>query len=123
MNEDENTPAPALRPTPTDGTASDGTPLLKYWLTTEEFAALDEATRAHYFALGDAYRIKPEASNKHQEKIALIVLFALAMTFAGLGVYGFVIDSLQLQILGFCGAMPTFLGFLIHLSMAMSSSD
>ncbi|MGD0291746.1 MAG: hypothetical protein ABSC63_19160 [Candidatus Binataceae bacterium] len=45
------------------------------------------------------------------------------MTFAVIGLYGYMIDSLQLQILGFCGAMPTFLGFLIHLSMAMSSLD
>jgi hypothetical protein len=123
LNElDDRAQPPAL--TPSEGPTSHGAgALLKYWLTADEYAALDQATRAHYFALGDAYRIKPEATNKHQEKIALVVLFALAMTFAGLGAYGFVIDSLQLQILGFCGAMPTFLGFLIHLSMAMSSSD
>ena len=103
--------------------ASDGAAApLKYWLTREEFAALDEETRGHYFAIGDEYRIKPEVTNKRQEKIALIVLFVLAVTFAAIGAYGYAIDSLQLQILGFCGAMPTVLGFLIHLSMSMSSS-
>jgi hypothetical protein len=96
---------------------------LKYYITTEELAALDEETRAHYFSLGDDYRIKPEVTNKRQEKIALVVLFLLAVSFAAIGLYGYVIDSLQLQIFGFCGAMPTFLGFLIHLMMAMSSLD
>jgi hypothetical protein len=107
-----------------DRLPSDGTgPLLKYYVTKEEFAALDEATRAHYFALGDDYRIKPEVTNIRQQKVALVVLFVLAMTFAAIGLYGYKIDSLQLQILGFCGAMPTLLGFLLHLSMAMSSFD
>jgi hypothetical protein len=96
---------------------------LKYYISKEEFAALDEATRAHYFAIGDDYRIKPEATDRRQEKIALIVLFTLAISFAAIGAYGYFTDSLQLQILGFCGAMPTFLGFLIHLSMTMSSID
>ncbi len=104
---------------PSDGKGA----LLKYYITKEEFAALDEATRAHYFALGDDYRIKPEVTDTRQQKIALVVLFVLAMTFAAIGLYGYKIDSLQLQILGFCGAMPTFLGFLLHLSMAMSSFD
>ncbi len=112
-----------------NGASSDRSPsdrtgaLLKYYITKEEFAALDEATRAHYFALGDDYRIKPEVTNTRQQKVALVVLFVLAMTFAAIGLYGYEIDSLQLQILGFCGAMPTFLGFLLHLSMAMSSFD
>jgi hypothetical protein len=107
-----------------DQLTSDGTgPLLKYYVTKEEFAALDEATRAHYFALGDDYRIKPEVTNTLQQKVPLVVLFGLAMTFAAIGLYGYEIDSLQLQILGFCGAMPTLLGFLLHLSMAMSSFD
>jgi hypothetical protein len=104
---------------PSDGAA----PLLKYYVTKEEFDGLDEATRAHYFALGDDYRIKPEVTNTRQQKVALVVLFDLAMTFAAIGLYGYKIDSLQLQILGFCGAMPTLLGFLLHLSMAMSSFD
>ena len=106
-------------PLPSDGTGA----LLKYYVTKEEFAALDEGTRAHYFALGNDYRIKPEVTNTHQQKIALVVLFVLALTFAAIGLYGYKIDSLQLQILGFCGAMPTLLGFLLHLSMAMSSLD
>jgi hypothetical protein len=104
---------------PSDGTAA----LLKYYITKEEFAALDEGTRAHYFALGEDYRIKPEVTNTRQQKVALVVLFVLALTFAAIGLYGYKIDSLQLQILGFCGAMPTLLGFLLHLSMAMSSLD
>jgi hypothetical protein len=104
---------------PSGGTGA----LLKYYVTKEEFAALDEATRALYFALGDDYRIKPEVTDTRQQKIALVVLFVLAMTFAAIGLYGYKIDSLQLQILGFCGAMPTLLGFLLHLSMAMSSFD
>jgi hypothetical protein len=104
---------------PLDGTGA----LLKYYVTKEEFAALDEATRAHYFALGDDYRIKPEVTDTRQQKVALVVLFSLAMTFAVIGLYGYKIDSLQLQILGFCGAMPTLLGFLLHLSMAMSTFD
>ena len=123
MNKAENKPtsesvvSSGVRPA--DGTG----PLLKYYVTKEEFAALDEATRAHYFALGDDYRIKPEVTNTRQQRVALVVLFGLAMTFAGIGLYGYKIDSLQLQILGFCGAMPTLLGFLLHLSMAMSSFD
>ena len=112
-----------------NGASSDRSPsdgkgaLLKYYITKEEFAALDEATRAHYFALGDDYRLKPEVTDTRQQKIALVVLFVLAMTFAAIGLYGYKIDSLQLQILGFCGAMPTFLGFLLHLSMAMGTFD
>jgi hypothetical protein len=111
------------------GASSDRLPLhgtgalLKYYVTKEEFAALDEATRSHYFALGDDYRIKPEVTNTRQQKVALVVLFVLALTFAAIGLYGYKIDSLQLQILGFCGAMPTLLGFLLHLSMAMSSFE
>ena len=85
---------------PPNGTGA----LLKYYVTKEEFAALDEATRAHYFALGDDYRIKPEVTNTRQQKVALVVLFGLAMTFAVIGLYGYKIDSLQLQISGFCGA-------------------
>jgi hypothetical protein len=69
---------------PSDGTAA----LLKYYITKEEFAALDEGTRAHYFALGEDYRIKPEVTNTRQQKVALVVLFVLALTFAAIGLYG-----------------------------------
>jgi hypothetical protein len=96
---------------------------LKYHITKEEFAALDEETRGHYFEVGDFYRIKPAVTDKRQEKIALIVLFVLTMTFAVVGLYGYTIDSWQLQILAFLGAMPTLFGFLIHLSMMMSSIE
>ena len=54
---------------------------------------MDEGTRAHYFALGNDYRIKPEVTNTHQQKIALVVLFVLALTFAAIGLYGYKIDS------------------------------
>jgi hypothetical protein len=113
-----------------DRLSSDGeTAPMKCWLTRAEFASLDESTRALYLSIGDEYRLKPpdrpepEVTDTRQQKIALVVLFTLAMTFAAIGVYGYKIDSLQLQILGFCGSMPTFLGFLIHLSMAMNSFD
>jgi hypothetical protein len=102
---------------------------MKCWLTKAEFASLDDESRGHYLAIGDEYRLKPpdrhdpEVTDKRQQKIALVVLFALALTFGAIGLYGYIIDSLQLQILGFCGAMPTSLGFLIQLSMAMSSLD
>ena len=102
---------------------------MKCWLTAAEFEALDRDARALYLAIGDEYRLKPPdrpepaVTDMRQERIALVVLFTLAIAFAAIGAYGYKIDSLQLQILGFCGAMPTFLGFLVHLSMALSSLD
>lgn len=98
-------------------------PPLKHWLTKEEYMRLDRAGRVRYAAVGDEYRLKPEAKELRQEKIALSVLAALAVTFGLIGAYGIVYDHWTLEIVGFCGAMPTFFGFLVHLAMHFSESS
>lgn len=95
---------------------------LKHWLTKEEYAALDEAMREHYIAHGGEFTLKPDPREKHQQKIAMLVLATLAMGFTAIGIYGTTNDNLELQILGFCGAMPTVFGFLVNLAMCLGWS-
>jgi hypothetical protein len=93
----------------------------RYWLSKEQYAALDEATRAHYILDGADYRLKPNANEIRQQKFALIVLASLAVIFTGLGIYGSATDRWTLQILAFCGGMPTLFGFLVQLAMYFSA--
>jgi hypothetical protein len=58
---------------------------------------------------------------KRQEKIGLLVLGTMVVGFASLGLYGLVVDDGPLQILAFCGGIPTLFGFLIQLTMHFSS--
>jgi hypothetical protein len=51
------------------------------------------------------------------------VLAALVLSFSALGAYGIATDNGPLEILAFCGAMPTLLGFLFLLSMHMTWLD
>jgi len=95
---------------------------LKHWLTKEEYAALDQATRESYVAHGDEFTLKPNPREKHQQKIAMVVLATLAVTFSAIGIYGTTNDNLELQILGFCGAMPTVFGLLVNLAMYLGWS-
>ncbi len=94
---------------------------LKHWLTKTEYAALDEKTRARYVADGDEYRLKPDPIEDRQLTIALLVLGALSLSFGLLGVYGLATDRCTLEILAFCGAIPTLFGFLVQLAMRLST--
>ena len=58
-----------------------------------------------------------------QEKMGLYVLAALVMIFSVIGFYGIEQDDGPLQVLGLCGAMPTFFGFLVLLGMRMTWLD
>jgi len=58
-----------------------------------------------------------------QEKWGLYVLAALVLSFSALGVYGVANDNGSLEVLAFCGAMPTLFGFLVLLGMHMSWMD
>jgi len=98
-------------------------PPLKHWLTKEEYMRLDGAARSRYAAEGGEYRLKPGVEELRQERIALFVLAALATTFGLIGVYGILYDHWTLEIVGFCGAMPTLFGFLVHLAMHFSESS
>jgi hypothetical protein len=82
---------------------------LKHWLTKEECAALDQTTRDHYIAHGDEFTLKPHPGENRQ-KIAMLVLATLALTFTVIGIYGTTNHKTELQILGFCGAMPMVFG-------------
>jgi len=95
---------------------------MKHWLTKEEYAALNQAMRGHYIAHGDEFTLKPDPREKHQQKIAMLVLATLALTFTVIGIYGTTNDNLEMQILGFCGAMPTVFGFLVNLAMYLGWS-
>lgn len=78
---------------------------------------LDGATRSRYTAEGGEYRLMPRIEELRQQKIALLVLATLVITFSLIGSFGFIYDHWTLEILGFCGAMPTLFGFLVHLAM------
>ena len=93
----------------------------RYWLRKEEYEALDEETRGLYTLDGADYRLKPNATELKQEKFALIVLASLTVSFTALGIYGSATDKWTLQILAFCGAMPTLFGFLAQLAMYFSA--
>jgi hypothetical protein len=95
---------------------------LKHWLTKEEYAALDRATREYYIAHDDEFTLKPNPGDRRQQKIAMVVLAILAVTFTVIGIYGTTNDNLELQILGFCGAMPTVFGLLVNLAMYLGWS-
>jgi hypothetical protein len=58
-----------------------------------------------------------------QEKWGLYVLAVLVLSFSALGAYGIATDNGPLEVLAFCGAMPTLLGFLLLLSMHMTWLD
>ena len=58
-----------------------------------------------------------------QEKVGLYVLAALVIIFSAIGFYGIEKDDGPLEILGFCGAMPTLFGFLLLLGMRMTWLD
>jgi hypothetical protein len=95
---------------------------LKHWLSREEYAGLDELTRGRYVLDGDEYRLKPDPKELREQKMALSVLAALALTFGLLGAYAIATDRWTLEILAFCGAMPTLLGLLVQLAMYFSWS-
>ena len=93
----------------------------RYWLSKEQYLALDAETRALYILDGEDYRLKPNPSEINQQKLAMIVLASLALIFIALGIYGTATDKWTLQILAFCGAMPTLFGFLVQLAMYFSA--
>ena len=95
---------------------------LKHWLTAEEYAELDENERDHYVAHGDEYKLRPDPREERQFKISLIVLGVLVLGFGLIGLYGRAIDDWSLEILGFCGSMPTLFSFFIQLAVFFSSS-
>jgi hypothetical protein len=66
-------------------------------------------------------RDSDERKEKRQEKIGLLILGTMVVGFASLGVYGVAVDDGPLQILAFCGGIPTLFGFLIQLTMHFSS--
>ena len=94
-------------------------PYRKQWLTREEYDAADEATRAHYAAAGDEYRLLA-VGDLRQQRIAMLVLLALTIAFGALGIFATLADHWTLQIVAFCGAMPTLLGFLVQLASYLS---
>jgi hypothetical protein len=58
-----------------------------------------------------------------QERWGLWVLAVLVLSFSSLGAYGIASDNGPLEVLAFCGAMPTLLGFLVLLGMHMTWLD
>ena len=90
------------------------------WLSEEDYSTLSKDARQHYIRIGDEYRLRPTASERRQEKIALFVMAALMLIFSAVGVYAAVVDDFALEILAFCGAMPTLFGLLIQLMMYFS---
>jgi hypothetical protein len=108
-----------VRPTPMKSVAADRP--RRNWLNKEEYEALDEERRASYTLDGAYYRLKPSANEIGQEKFGLIVLASLVVMFTALGIYGSATDKWTLEILAFCGAMPTLFGFLAQLAMYFSA--
>jgi hypothetical protein len=66
-------------------------------------------------------RLKPSASELHQQKLAVIILAPLVTIFTAIGIYGTIADKWTLQILAYCGAMPTLFGLLAQLAMYFSA--
>ena len=97
-------------------------PPLKHWLTKEEYMRLNRVARSRYTAEGGEYWLKPGIEELRQERLALFVLGALAAIFSLIGGYGVLYDHWTLEIVGFCGAMPTLFGFLAHFAMHFSES-
>jgi hypothetical protein len=109
--------APHLRPVkPIVAQAGAAAPR-RHWLSKEQYVALDAETRALYILDGEDYRLKPSPGEVNQQKLAMIVLASLALIFTALGIYGTITDKWTLQILAYCGAMPTFFGLLVQMAM------
>ena len=94
---------------------------LRYWLRQEQWAELDPGQRTLYVLDGEDYRLKPSSGELHQQKLALIILAALVTLCAAIGIYGTLADKWTLQILAYCGAMPTLFGLLAQLAMYFSA--
>jgi hypothetical protein len=94
---------------------------LRYWLRQEQWAELDPELQTLYVLDGEDYRLKPSASELHQQKLAVIILAALVIIFTAIGIYGTIADKWTLQILAYCGAMPTLFGLLAQLAMYFSA--
>jgi hypothetical protein len=89
---------------------------LKHWLTKEEYADLDQTTRNHCIAHGGEFTLKPEPAREASAKNRFGNLGPDVI-----GIYGTTNDNLELQIFGFCGAMPTVFGPLVNLAMYLVS--
>lgn len=114
-------PAPHLRPAKPISAPPGAAASRRYWLSKAQYLTLDAETRALYILDGENYRLKPSPGEINQQKLAMIVLASLALIFTGLGIYGTATDKWTLQILAFCGAMPTLFGFLVQLAMYFST--
>ena len=64
-----------------------------------------------------------DQNEARDEKLGLYVTGALVVAFSALGAYGIVTDDGSLQVLAFCGVLPTLFGFLILLGMRMTWLD
>ena len=62
-------------------------------------------------------------SDARQEKLGLYVLAGLVLSFSALGAYGILTDNGPLEVLAFCGAMPTVFGFFVLLGMHLTWGD
>jgi hypothetical protein len=94
---------------------------LRYWLRQEQWAELDPGLQTLYVLDGEDYRLKPSSSELRQQKLAVIILAALVIIFTAIGIYGTIADKWTLQILAYCGAMPTLFGLLAQLAMYFSA--
>lgn len=72
--------------------ANAATPL-RYWLREEQWAELDPEQRTLYVLDGDDYRLKPNAGEIHQHKLALLILAGLITIFTVIGIYGTIADK------------------------------
>jgi hypothetical protein len=67
---------------------------------------------------------RPGSENEaRHEKVGLYVLAGLVLSFSALGAYGILIDNGPLEVLAFCGAMPTLFGFFVLLGMHLTWGD
>jgi hypothetical protein len=110
---------PRAVPTARGQTADGPAPYRKQWLTREEYAAADDATRALYAPAGDEYRLRVMVDPR-QQRIAMFVMLALAVVFGALGIFATLADHWTLEILAYCGAMPSLFGFLVQLASYLS---
>ena len=97
---------------------------LPHFIDEARYAELDERTRELYTYVGCAggYRLDDREREYRRQKVAILILLAIVLSFSALGGYALSTANEPLKILALCGAIPTFFGLSIQVAIYMLAS-
>ena len=98
---------------------------LAHFIEEAEYAELDEKTRKLYTYVGFAggYRLDDRVREYRQQKVAIVILLAIALSFCAIGGYAIATANESLKILALCGGIPALFGLSIQFAMYMMASS